>query len=138
MKLAVLMGLLLSLRSEAATSFTFFPATDGSYVCTTHGSGSTCTGFVTSSQRVGAARVAVALTKPLEYNLSISIDHVSYSAAYVLATTATTVPFQAYARDGRSVTLTAYVINHRQCSRSGRVSVCKNHFYVNDGSVQLP
>lgn len=117
--------------ANAATSFTFAPATNGTYVCPSY-----CMGFTTSDPAhtvdfvtIGnGPMVLVGGVWTSTYTLTLGIDGVTYRGTSMGSG-------QSFSAPGlmASVTWTS----SRTCTHSGRGQTCTTRHYGNTGSVAL-
>lgn len=117
--------------ANAATSFTFAPAPNATYVCPSY-----CMGFITSDPAhtvdfvtIGnGPMVLVGGVWTSTYTLTLGIDGVTYRGASLGSG-------QSFSAPGlmASVTWTS----SRTCTHSGRGQTCTTRYYGNTGSVAL-
>lgn len=117
--------------ADAATSFSFFPATDGTYRCL-----NSCVGFATNSaDTVEYVTVQPGGNATVGYNrVSISIDDVYY-VGYV---NSPGQQFTAINAQGGYALVTVNWSGVRVCTHSGRGQTCHTPTNANSGTVSIP
>lgn len=126
--------LALSSVSQAGT-FTYSPATDGSYRCITY-----CTGFVTSDPAHTVQYVNLQLYSAGLYRITMSVDSVTYSGIYADPTQQNQLVEQSIVNGvvvhgSRTILASANYTTKRTCTGSGRGQHCTTWYFANSGSV---
>lgn len=129
--IAIVLALLLAGYANAATSFTFSPATDGTYVCPSY-----CLGFTTSDPAHSIEYINVQ-AGPLvliggvytnTYALTLGIDGSVYHATSYGSG-------QAFSAPGLMASVNW--ATSRTCTGSGKGQHCTNRYHANTGSLAL-
>lgn len=131
MKTLLALTLLASGYANAATSFTFAPAPNATYVCSP-----SCMGFTTSDPAhtvdfvtIGnGPMVLVGSVWTSTYTLTLGIDGVTYRGTSMGSGQSFTAP-------GLMASVTW--ATSRTCTHSGRGQTCTTRYYANTGSVAL-
>lgn len=127
--IALFIGLILALPALAAGSFSFSPATDGTYRCINY-----CTGYVTDSvDTVEFTNLTIVSTTSRDLKLTIQIDGVYYTGVLPLGDGSQ--PVMVSALGGGYAMVTVAYTSKTTCTHSGRGQHCTTWRYVNSGTV---